>query len=100
MPGTTQNTGSLRPGTDANSDIPAALSPVEFIGTDDPTKPPRPGIALCLSGGGYRAMLFHVGALLRLNELGLLLSLDRVSSVSGGSITAALLDLTGVLGTK
>ena len=27
------------------------------------------GIALCLSGGGYRAMLFHVGALWRLNEL-------------------------------
>src|SRR5437870_10694486 len=25
--------------------------------------------ALCLSGGGYRAMLFHLGALWRLNEL-------------------------------
>jgi NTE family protein len=30
------------------------------------------GIALCLSGGGYRAMLFHAGAIWRLNELGLL----------------------------
>jgi len=49
------------------------------------------GLALCLSGGGYRAMLFHVGALLRLNELGMLPRLKRVSSVSGGSITAALL---------
>lgn len=46
---------------------------------------------LCLSGGGYRAMLFHVGALWRLNELGYLKQLSRVSSVSGGSITAALL---------
>jgi NTE family protein len=45
------------------------------------------GIALCLSGGGYRAMLFHLGALWRLNELGYLPKLDRISSVSGGSIT-------------
>jgi NTE family protein len=36
-------------------------------------------------------MLFHVGALWRLNELGYLPELDRVSSVSGGSITAATL---------
>jgi NTE family protein len=49
------------------------------------------GIALCLSGGGYRAMLFHVGAIWRLNELGCLSKLDRISSVSGGSITAAAL---------
>ena len=28
----------------------------------------------CLSGGGYRAMLFHVGALWRLNELSYLAS--------------------------
>lgn len=52
-----------------------------------------PGIALCLSGGGYRAMLFHVGSLWRLNELGLLSRLDRISSVSGGSITAGVLGL-------
>lgn len=50
--------------------------------------------AICLSGGGYRAMLFHVGALRRLHELDLLRSTDRVSSVSGGSIVAALLALT------
>jgi NTE family protein len=53
--------------------------------------PPQPGIALCLSGGGSRAMLFHVGALLRLNELGLLARVGRFSSVSGGSITAGVL---------
>jgi NTE family protein len=47
--------------------------------------------ALCLSGGGYRAMLFHLGALWRLNELGYLTKLDRVSSVSGGSIAAGVL---------
>ncbi len=51
----------------------------------------RPAAALCLSGGGYRAMLFHVGALRRLNETGYLEAIDRFSSVSGGSITAAAL---------
>jgi NTE family protein len=53
----------------------------------------EPGIALCLSGGGYRAMIFHLGALIRLNELGLLRRLTRISSVSGGSITAGALAL-------
>jgi len=69
-----------------------AKSPVRFL-PDDPARPPQPGIALCLSGGGYRAMLFHAGALLRLNELGYLPKLNRISSVSGGSITAGLLAL-------
>jgi NTE family protein len=49
------------------------------------------GFGLCLSGGGYRAMLYHAGALLHLNELGLLARLDEISSVSGGSITAGVL---------
>lgn len=51
------------------------------------------GVALCLSGGGYRAMVFHVGVLWRLNEAGYLPKLDRISSVSGGSITAGVLGL-------
>jgi NTE family protein len=55
--------------------------------------PPRGGIGLCLSGGGYRAMLFHLGALRRLNESGRLATLTRVSSVSGGSITAGVLGM-------
>jgi NTE family protein len=58
---------------------------------DSPTSPSRDGVGLCLSGGGYRAMLFHVGALWRLNELGWLPRLSFVSSVSGGSITAGAL---------
>ena len=53
------------------------------------TRPGRTGLAL--SGGGYRAMLFHAGAIWRLNELGWLSKLDRVSSVSGGSIAAGRL---------
>jgi len=67
--------------------------PIEFIGTDDPGQEPEPGIGLCLSGGGYRAMLFHAGSLLRLYETGILKQADRISSVSGGSITSAVLAL-------
>ncbi|MGW3209191.1 patatin-like phospholipase family protein [Streptomyces sp. NPDC001135] len=55
------------------------------------TESARHGIGLCLSGGGYRAMLFHAGALWRLNETGWLRKLDFVSSVSGGSIAAGIL---------
>jgi NTE family protein len=38
-------------------------------------------------------MVFHVGVLWRLNEAGMLPTIDRVSSVSGGSITAGCLAL-------
>lgn len=48
--------------------------------------PRRHGVALCLSGGGYRAALFHLGALRRLNELGVLSTVETISSVSGGSV--------------
>lgn len=46
-------------------------------------------IGLCLSGGGFRAALFHLGVLRRLNELALLTKTDKISSVSGGSILSA-----------
>lgn len=55
------------------------------------------GTTLSLSGGGYRAMVFHVGALCRLNEVGLLSKLKRVSSVSGGSIRPAFSPSPGSL---
>jgi NTE family protein len=48
-------------------------------------------IGLCLSGGGFRAMIYHVGVLVRLNETGLLSQIKEVASVSGGSITAGKL---------
>ena len=52
-----------------------------------------PPTALCLSGGGFRATLFHLGAVRRLNQLGILSKLDVITSVSGGSI------LNGILAT-
>ena len=67
------------------------LQPVRPINPAETTRPPQPGMALCLSGGGYRAMVYHLGALWRLNEAGLLKGLKRISSVSGGSITAGML---------
>ena len=64
--------------------------PVHILPSDK-TRVLDDGPAICLSGGGYRAMLFHTGVLWRLNEFGYLPRLKRVSSVSGGSITAGLL---------
>jgi NTE family protein len=49
------------------------------------------GIGIAASGGGFRAMLFHVGAFIRLAELGILQQARRISSVSGGSVTTAWL---------
>ncbi len=53
--------------------------------------PKQPGVALALSGGGFRATLFHIGSLRRLQELGVLEKIAAFASVSGGSITAGVL---------
>jgi predicted acylesterase/phospholipase RssA len=46
-------------------------------------------LGLALSGGGFRAALFHVGVLAKLAELDLLRHLSVISTVSGGSIIGA-----------
>lgn len=46
-------------------------------------------VGLALSGGGYRASLFHIGVLARLAELDLLRHVEVLSCVSGGSIVGA-----------
>jgi NTE family protein len=48
-------------------------------------------LGLALSGGGFRATLFGLGSLWRLSDAGLLGKLDRVTSVSGGSIVSGVL---------
>lgn len=66
-------------------------------GADDPCAEqrtisgPRDLVGFAASGGGYRAALFHLGALIRLNELGWLSRIDRFSGVSGGSIVLGAL---------
>src|SRR6266540_4048324 len=55
------------------------------------TSGPRDLVGFAASGGGFRAVLFHTGALIRMNELGLLTRIDRFSGVSGGSIVLGAL---------
>ncbi|MDB5516896.1 MAG: Patatin [Tardiphaga sp.] len=49
----------------------------------------RGRIGLALSGGGFRASLFHIGVLARLAEMDLLRGIECLSCVSGGSIIGA-----------
>lgn len=46
-------------------------------------------IGLALSGGGFRASLYHLGVLARLAELDVLRQVEILSCVSGGSIVGA-----------
>lgn len=46
-------------------------------------------VGLALSGGGFRASLFHIGMLARLAELDVLRHVEVLSCVSGGSIVGA-----------
>lgn len=52
-----------------------------------------PRLGLALSGGGFRATLFHVGVLRYLKDAGQLQHVTDIASVSGGSILAAHLVL-------
>jgi predicted acylesterase/phospholipase RssA len=46
-------------------------------------------IGIALSGGGFRASLFHIGVLAKLAELDVLRHVEVLSCVSGGSIVGA-----------
>ncbi len=48
-------------------------------------------LAIALSGGGIRAMAFHLGVLKCLAERGLLERISKLSSVSGGSLLVGLI---------
>jgi NTE family protein len=60
-------------------------------GVDDPKTFPAkvPYIGLALSGGGSRAIAFHLGCLRALHDRGVLQKVRVLSSVSGGSVIAA-----------
>ena len=63
------------PGADQEPDrsLTRSAEPVSRPGPfADEDSSPGGGMALCLSGGGYRAMVFHLGVLWRLNDAGLL----------------------------
>jgi predicted acylesterase/phospholipase RssA len=59
-------------------------------------------MGLALSGGGFRASLFHIGVLARLAELDVLRHVEVLSCVSGGSIIGAhyYLEVRHLLQTK
>lgn len=46
-------------------------------------------LGLALSGGGFRAALFHLGVLAALAELKLLSRIEVIATVSGGSVVGA-----------
>ena len=50
----------------------------------------KPVIGLSMSGGGSRAIAFHLGCLRALHALGLLDDVKVISTVSGGSVIGAL----------
>jgi predicted acylesterase/phospholipase RssA len=66
------------------------------------TRPAGGKVGLALSGGGFRASLFHIGVLARLAECGMLRRIEVLSCVSGGSILGAFyyLKLRGLLQDK
>ncbi|MEM9032517.1 MAG: patatin-like phospholipase family protein [Pseudomonadota bacterium] len=57
------------------------------------TRPRKNERILTLSGGGFKAGLYHLGSLQALNELGELKNFDAFNAVSGGSVTLAWLAL-------
>jgi integrative and conjugative element protein (TIGR02256 family) len=58
--------------------------------TLDAGRGPPGKIGLSLSGGGSRAIAFHLGCLRALNDRGILQRISLISSVSGGSLISAL----------
>src|SRR5262245_42043837 len=50
-------------------------------------------IGLALSGGGFRATLYHLGLVRFLRDAGILPRVSHITAVSGGSIFAAHLGL-------
>jgi predicted acylesterase/phospholipase RssA/MinD-like ATPase involved in chromosome partitioning or flagellar assembly len=78
----------------------AALA--QFFGSEEIQSAFEGKVGLGLSGGGFRAALFHIGVLARLAELDVLRRVEVLSCVSGGSIIGAhyYLEVRKLLQTK
>jgi predicted acylesterase/phospholipase RssA len=68
----------------------AALQCLLGIETEAALSCYRGRVGLALSGGGFRASLFHIGVLARLAEVDALRTVEVLSTVSGGSIVGAI----------
>ncbi len=69
---------------------PRAAPDPSTIAALPPLSAPPHRIGLALSGGGFRAVAFHLGVLRALHDRGILDQVEVISSVSGGSIIAAM----------
>jgi predicted acylesterase/phospholipase RssA len=78
-----------KPGAEKADAGGATLSDLRRNDMDD--EPNKCGLAL--SGGGFRATLFHLGVIRYLHETGGLSEITHITSVSGGSVIAAHLVL-------
>ncbi len=86
-----------------NASIETALTELrKFFGEHEVQSAYLGKIGLGLSGGGFRASLFHIGVLARLAELDVLRRVEVISCVSGGSIIGAhyYLEVRKLLQTK
>jgi predicted acylesterase/phospholipase RssA len=67
----------------------AALSALTEVTAEHALALARGKVGLALSGGGFRASLYHLGVLARLAEMDVLRHVEALSTVSGGSIVGA-----------
>jgi integrative and conjugative element protein (TIGR02256 family) len=76
----------------AREDLPKPFGVLEIEVRTEPTpepSPPQRDVGLALSGGGSRAIAFHLGCLRALHDRGALERVRVLSGVSGGAIAAA-----------
>jgi predicted acylesterase/phospholipase RssA/proteasome lid subunit RPN8/RPN11 len=76
----------------AREDLPKPFGVLEIEVRTEPTPeppPPQRDVGLALSGGGSRAIAFHLGCLRALHDRGALERVRVLSGVSGGAIAAA-----------
>ena len=67
----------------------SAVTPGPVLGALPPADRDGCFVGLCLSGGGSRSANFSAACMFQLQRVGLLRHVDYISSVSGGSLTAA-----------
>ena len=73
----------------SETSVSAVVLPTGFCANSLWSLSPKDKLGLALSGGGFRASLFHIGVLARMAELDLLRHVRVLSTVSGGSIIGA-----------
>jgi predicted acylesterase/phospholipase RssA len=85
-----QGSGENAAGKPGDARTKAALNALKkFFGEHEVQSAYVGKVGLALSGGGFRASLFHIGVLARLAELDVLHHVEVLSCVSGGSVIGA-----------